>query len=205
MKKLLIVFLLTAIINIGQTVYKVEPGSKGNSIILEIENASNEETINGIRVNLANQISSLRFRKTEQQIKQIEKRAETEFIFDVEREVTSNKIDTLKFIVTGANGIMEEKEILIGYTIPTVYKLEQNYPNPFNPTTKIEYQLPKDERVTIKVFNILGQEVRTLLDEVKSAGYYTLEFKSNSLSSGIYFYSLYTENYKMIKKMVLLK
>lgn len=205
MKKLLIVFLLTAIINIGQTVYKVEPGSKGNSIILEIENASNEETINGIRVNLANQISSLRFRKTEQKIEQIEKRAEAEFMFDVEREVTSNKIDTLKFIVTGSNGIMEEKEILVGYTIPAEFKLEQNYPNPFNPTTKIEYQLPKDGRVTIKVFNVLGQEVRTLLDEVKSAGYYTIEFKSNGLSSGIYFYSLFTENYKMIKKMVLLK
>ncbi|MBS3945057.1 MAG: T9SS type A sorting domain-containing protein, partial [Melioribacter sp.] len=149
--------------------------------------------------------SSLRFRKTEQKIERIEKRVEAEFMFDVEREVASNKIDTLKFIVTGANGIMEEKEILIGYTIPAEFKLEQNYPNPFNPSTKIEYQLPKDGRVTIKVFNVLGQEVRTLLDEVKSAGYYTIEFKSNGLSSGIYFYSLFTENYKMIKKMVLLK
>ncbi len=205
MKKLILVYLLTTIVAIGQTVYKVEPGSKGNTIILEIENAGSEQILNEIRVNLANQISSLRFRKTEERIKRIEKRAEAEFIFDVEREVASNKIDTLKFIVTEANGILEEKEILIGYTIPSEYKLEQNYPNPFNPTTKIEYQLPKDGRVTIKIFNVLGQEVRTLLDEVKSAGYYTLEFKSNSLSSGIYFYSLFTENYKMIKKMVLLK
>jgi hypothetical protein len=205
MKKLILVYLITTIVSVGQTVYKVEPGSKGNSIILEIENASTEETINGIRVNLANQISSLRFRKTEQKIEQITKTEEAEFMFDVEREVTPNKIDTIKFIVTGTNGVMEEKEILISYTIPAEFKLEQNYPNPFNPTTKIEYQLPKDGRVTIKVFNVLGQEVRTLLDEVKSAGYYTIEFKSNGLSSGIYFYSLFTENYKMIKKMVLLK
>lgn len=205
MKKLIIVFLLTTIITIGQTVYKVEPGSKGNTILLEIENESEAQSINGIRVNLANQISSLLFRKTEERIERIEKRAEAEFKFDVEREVSSNKIDTLKFIVTGSNGIIEEKEILIGYTIPTVFKLEQNYPNPFNPSTKIEYQLPADGRVTIKVFNVLGQEVRTLLDEVKSAGYYTIEFKCNGLSSGIYFYSLFTENYRMIKKMVLLK
>ena len=205
MKKLIIVFLFTTIVSVGQTIYKVEPGSKGNTIILEIENAGSEQILNGIRVNLASQISSLRFRKTEERIERIEKRAEAEFMFDVEREASLNKIDTLKFIVTGSNGIMEEKEILIGYTIPAVFKLEQNYPNPFNPSTKIEYQLPKDGRVAIKVFNVLGQEVRTLVDEIKEAGYYTIEFNSNGLSSGIYFYSLFTGNYKMIKKMVLLK
>lgn len=205
MKKLIIVFLLTTIFTIGQTVYKVEPGSKGNSVLFEIENASNEQTINGITVNLAKQISSLHFQKTEQKIERLDKTAEAEFVFDVEREAPLNRIDTLKFIVTGNNGIMEEKVILIGYTIPTEFKLEQNYPNPFNPTTKIDYQLPKDGRVTIKVFNVLGQEVRTLVDEIKEAGYYNIEFNSFGLSSGVYFYSLFTENYKLIRKMVLLK
>lgn len=205
MKKLMIVFFLTTIVTIGQTVYKVEPGSKGNTIILEIENASNEQTISGITVNLTKQNSSLHFNKTEQKIEHLSKSVETEFIFDVEREVATNRIDTLKFIVTGNNGILEEKVILIGYTIPTEFKLAQNYPNPFNPTTKIEYQLPKDGRVIIKVFNVLGQEVRTLVDEIKEAGYYNIEFNSFGLSSGVYFYSLFTENYQSIKKMVLLK
>lgn len=205
MKKLIILLLLTAIVTNGQTVYKLEPGSKGNSIILEIENGRNEQSIIGIKVHLINPISTLRFRNTEERIERIEKRADAEFVFDVEREVSSSRIDTLKFIVTGNNGILEEKAILIGYIIPTEFKLAQNYPNPFNPTTKIEYQLPKDGRVKIKVFNVLGQEVRTLLDEVKLAGYFSLELNAQGLSSGVYFYSLFAENYKSIKKMVLLK
>lgn len=205
MKKLIIVFFLTTIVTIGQKVYKVEPGSKGNVIILEIENASNEQTISGITVNLTKQISSLHFTKTEQKIEHLSKNVEAEFEFDVERDVSTNRIDTLKFIVTGNNGILEEKVILIGYTIPTEFKLSQNFPNPFNPATKIEYQLPKDGRVIIKVFNVLGQEVRTLVDEIKEAGYYNIEFNSFGLSSGVYFYSLSTENYQSIKKMVLLK
>ncbi|MBS3944545.1 MAG: T9SS type A sorting domain-containing protein, partial [Melioribacter sp.] len=85
------------------------------------------------------------------------------------------------------------------------FKLEQNYPNPFNPSTKIEYQLPKDGRVTIKVFNVLGQEVRTLLDEVKSAGYYTVEFNAKGLPSGVYIYGITTGEYSLFKKMILIK
>ena len=205
MKRLIIVFLFPTIVSIGQTIYKVEPGSKGNSIILEIENESDAQTINGITVNLTKRIPSLRFRKVEKKIGHLAKTEEAEFVFDVEREVASNKIDTLKFIVTGDNGIMEEKEILIGYTVPTEFKLEQNYPNPFNPSTKIEYQLPKDGGVTIKVFNILGQEVRTLLSEVKLAGYYAVEFNAKGFPSGVYIYGIITGEYRSFKKMVLLK
>lgn len=205
MKKLIIVFLFTTITSTGQTVYKVEPGSKGNTIILEIENADSEQILNGITINLSNQISSLRFRKTEERIERIEKRAEAEFKFDVGREVSSNKIDTLRFIVTGSDGIIEEKEILIGYTVPTVFNLEQNYPNPFNPSTKIEYQLPKDGRVTIKVFNILGQEVKTILDETRVAGYYAEDFNAKGLPSGVYIYGIITGEYRSFKKMILLK
>jgi hypothetical protein len=205
MKKQILIFLLTTIVSIGQPVHKVEPGSKGNSIVLEIENECNEQTINGITVNLAKQISSLHFRKTEERIERIEKTAEAEFIFDVERTAALNRIDTLKFIVTGINGIMEEKEILIGYEIPVEFKLWQNYPNPFNPTTKIDYQLPRDGRVVIKVYNIIGEEVKTLLDENKLAGYYSVEFIAKGFPSGVYIYGIITSEYRSFKKMVLLK
>ena len=89
--------------------------------------------------------------------------------------------------------------------LPTEYKLFQNYPNPFNPTTTINYQIPKDGRVTMKVFDILGREVKTLVDEFKPSGQYLVRFDASHLSSGIYFYSLRSGNYSVVKKMMLLK
>ncbi len=89
--------------------------------------------------------------------------------------------------------------------IPKDYNLSQNYPNPFNPTTKITFALPKSGLVTLKVYDILGREVSTLVNEVKNAGTYTVEFDASNLSSGIYFYRLESNGYSAIKKMMLLK
>ncbi|MGA7159786.1 MAG: T9SS type A sorting domain-containing protein, partial [Bacteroidota bacterium] len=80
-----------------------------------------------------------------------------------------------------------------------------NYPNPFNPTTTIAYQIPTDGHVTIKVFDILGRDIRTLTDEFKPAGSYTVQFDASRLASGIYFYSIHAGEYTTIKKMLLLK
>ncbi len=88
---------------------------------------------------------------------------------------------------------------------PTTFELYQNYPNPFNPTTTINYQIAKSGFVSLKVYDILGKEVATLVDEYKSAGKYEVEFSATNLSSGIYFYNLITEKYSQIKKLVLLK
>ena len=85
------------------------------------------------------------------------------------------------------------------------YALEQNYPNPFNPTTIINYQIPKDGFVTVKVFDSLGREVKTLVNEFKSQGKYSVNFDATHLASGVYFYQLKSGNYTSIKKMVLLK
>ncbi|MBK7228838.1 MAG: T9SS type A sorting domain-containing protein [Ignavibacteriales bacterium] len=91
--------------------------------------------------------------------------------------------------------------------IPTEYKLEQNYPNPFNPSTKISYQLPVSGNVTLKVFDVLGREVATLVDEYRDAGSYNLEFRIENLelSSGIYFYQLKAGEFVETKKMLLIK
>ena len=89
--------------------------------------------------------------------------------------------------------------------IPESFYLSQNYPNPFNPSTTIEYSIPERSNVVIKVFDLLGRKVATLVNDEKSAGVYKVKFDGSSLSSGIYFYKLWTENYGTVKKMILLK
>lgn len=94
--------------------------------------------------------------------------------------------------------------------LPTEFNLEQNFPNPFNPVTKIRFSvLPKVKsqmsKVILKVFDVLGNEVATLLDEEKPAGYYEIEFNAGSLTSGIYFYQLIADDFVQTRKMILLK
>ena len=90
-------------------------------------------------------------------------------------------------------------------SVPTELSLEQNYPNPFNPTTTINYALPTAGIVTLKVYDILGQEVATLVNETKSAGKHEVKFDASRLSSGIYFYQLKTGNFTKNQKMILMK
>lgn len=89
--------------------------------------------------------------------------------------------------------------------IPLSYMLYQNYPNPFNPSTKIRYEIPKESFVTIKIYDVLGREVSTLVNEQKSAGYYNIEFNANNLASGIYFYRIQAGDFVRTKKLILLK
>jgi hypothetical protein len=89
--------------------------------------------------------------------------------------------------------------------IPDNYSLLQNYPNPFNPTTNIKFSLPNTGLVKLVVFDVLGREVATLVNEVKSAGNYTADFDASTLSSGVYFYRLESGNFTETKKMLLVK
>jgi outer membrane protein assembly factor BamB len=85
------------------------------------------------------------------------------------------------------------------------YKLEQNYPNPFNSTTHIRYTIPESDRITLKVYDLLGREVTTLLDRYQQAGNYDVIFQADELASGTYFYSLTSGNFMSTKKLILLK
>ncbi|HQY51061.1 MAG TPA: T9SS type A sorting domain-containing protein [Ignavibacteria bacterium] len=100
-------------------------------------------------------------------------------------------------IITGVNNNVT--------SIANDYSLSQNYPNPFNPSTKIAYSIPTNGLVTLKIYNILGKEVQTLVSEVKSAGSYEVSFNAASLSSGVYFYKLESGDFIDTKKMFLLK
>ena len=92
-----------------------------------------------------------------------------------------------------------------GDIVPVEYALSQNYPNPFNPTTKVNYALPKNGFVTLKVYNILGVEVANLVNENKPAGNYSVDFNASELSSGIYFYSINVNGFTDTKRMMLIK
>ena len=89
--------------------------------------------------------------------------------------------------------------------IPTVFALAQNYPNPFNPETSIRFSIPQESFVTVKVFNTLGEEVITLVNEEKTAGVYNVSFNAKSLTSGIYFYTIKANDFTSTKKMILMK
>ncbi|MHA2032302.1 MAG: T9SS type A sorting domain-containing protein [Candidatus Kariarchaeaceae archaeon] len=89
---------------------------------------------------------------------------------------------------------------------PTKFSLSQNYPNPFNPSTTIEFTLPKPDFVTLKIYNLLGQEVATLVSDRLASGNYKYNWDASGLASGLYFYRLFTDSgYEMVKKLVLVK
>jgi hypothetical protein len=93
----------------------------------------------------------------------------------------------------------------VEFMLPSEFSLNQNYPNPFNPATRINWQLPFEGNVKLKVYDALGNVVVTLVDEYKNAGYYESLFDAAGLSSGIYFYSLQSGNYLLTRKMILVK
>jgi hypothetical protein len=110
-----------------------------------------------------------------------------------------NPLVIVDVIVEVITGIKDQN------VIPTEFMVFQNYPNPFNPSTTIEFDLPKTSKVTLKIFNILGEEVTTLVSDRLSAGSYSYEWDAISLASGIYLYRLEAEEYVETKKMMLLK
>ena len=89
--------------------------------------------------------------------------------------------------------------------IPEQFSMEQNYPNPFNPTTSINYAIEATGKVTLKVFDLTGREVATLVDQVQTAGSYRAELNAYDLPTGSYFYVLSKNNSRIVKKMTLIK
>jgi hypothetical protein len=89
--------------------------------------------------------------------------------------------------------------------VPTGFILMQNYPNPFNPTTKIKFGLPENAFTTLKIYDMLGREVKTLVSAEMTTGFHEVEFNANDLSSGIYMYKLQSNNFTDVKKLILIK
>jgi hypothetical protein len=90
-------------------------------------------------------------------------------------------------------------------TVPTTYSLSQNYPNPFNPVTRINFAIPKQGLVSLKIYDVLGREIMTLVNEVKTPGVYSVDFNGSELSSGVYFYRMESNGFSDVKKLMLVK
>ncbi|MCL5030909.1 MAG: T9SS type A sorting domain-containing protein [Bacteroidetes bacterium] len=105
------------------------------------------------------------------------------------------------------DGSFKYSNVVTVNLVPAKYTLYQNYPNPFNPTTTIKYDLPKQSKVELKIYNMLGEEVVTLVNKEQQAGRYSVQFdvSSKQLASGVYIYRLQAGNYSSVKKLVLLK
>jgi hypothetical protein len=111
-------------------------------------------------------------------------------------DIYMNGFDTTGIITSIGNN---------GKVNPTDYALLQNYPNPFNPVTVINYQLPKTSNVKLSIYNALGQEVSTLVNELQNAGDYKVEWNASAYPSGVYFYHLEAGSFVSNKKMMLIK
>ena len=126
----------------------------------------------------------------------------------------NNLIELIEQDWDGANWVNSWREIrsyspmtTIKYYVNTInaYYLSDNYPNPFNPSTTIEFTLPKTEFTTLKIFNILGKEVSTLVSNKLNPGNHTYKFDGKNLASGVYYYQLIAGDYRQVKKMILIK
>jgi aminopeptidase N len=125
-----------------------------------------------------------------------------QFSYTLSSEPLSISFDPGNWILKDVSSVVMS---VISNSFPTIFSLDQNYPNPFNPITKISWQVPESSWQTLKVYDILGNEVKNLVDEFRQAGKYELNFDASSLPSGVYMYTLKAGNFVESKKMILLK
>lgn len=173
------------------TVYQLPFASVGNSIELSIANAASLP-LSQVTVEAAAVPGWIRFKDTRQTLPLLKANQELPvlFTFSVDKTAPVEKEETIAFRILSSTGETWAKEIRVKVAPPERFELFHNYPNPFNPTTTISYQLPTDSRVHLKVFDLLGREVATVVDETEAAGYYQKRFDATRLSSGMYVYQV---------------
>lgn len=179
----------------AQPVYELPFASKDNTVDLAVQNSASFE-VKQVKV-LAQSIPSwLSFESTGAMIENLAKGEEktASFVFSVDRRAPVNKEQKLTFIITGSNNQSWTKEITISVSPPERFELFQNYPNPFNPVTTISYQLTTDRKISLKIYNMLGQEVKVLVDGEKEAGYHQETWNAWAVASGTYVYRLVTKD-----------
>jgi photosystem II stability/assembly factor-like uncharacterized protein len=127
-------------------------------------------------------------------------------------DINSLAVDSDDYLYAGTNGMSMFKTTTSTVTSveeiklnPVSFYLEQNYPNPFNPNTKIHFTIPRESHVTLKIYDILGKEMETLVNEIVQPGNYERLYDGSRLTSGVYFYRLVTDSYTSTKKLILLK
>ncbi len=134
--------------------------------------------------------------------------SEGDYFLRIVTNVTGDAEYNLINTQNDASNMTKKSYNTVGYSgqeLPVTYDLSQNYPNPFNPTTTINYQLPQTGQVTLKIYDILGKEVATLVNEQKNIGRYSVNFDASKIASGVYIYQIRVNDYVSSKKMLLLK
>ena len=196
---------------IAQNAYQIPFASAGNAIELTVANTA-KTPLAGVKVTATDIPMWLRFAETEQQIALLkpEQEVATTFTFTVDKNAPVQKSNTLKFLITGPGGEQWEKEITVAVAPPDKFEAYQNFPNPFNPTTAISFQLSAVSRVSLRIYNMLGQEVALLVDGDRSAGYHQETWDAARYSSGVYVYQLIATDERgqkqtARKRMLLLK
>jgi hypothetical protein len=189
------------------TVHLLEPGTKDNRLEITFANPAKVKVMKGVEVRLLGNPTRLNFSSTFMTIDTLAPGAEraVQFIFAVVRDAPLNRLDTIEFAITDGSGNLWRKSVLVKYKGPTKFTLDQNYPNPFNPSTTINYDLPRDVRVSLKIYNTLGQEVATLVNEEQQAGYKSVVWNGTGFASGMYFYRLQAGEFVDVRKLLLLK
>jgi hypothetical protein len=172
------------------TRHAVEPGSKGNTITLEVINKLPTPLID-LAVDVTTNPDWVKITGADvASVLAAGSNGDAVIGFDVHSSARSREEGDIIITISSGGSPITQKTIPLTVAPPTTYKLSQNYPNPFNPTTTIEYQLPVDGHVTLKVYDLLGREVATLLNEEQQADYYGVEFDGGRFASGVYFYRL---------------
>jgi len=120
-----------------------------------------------------------------------------------QKGVGTNNLSEIEIVGDGKDLITSVNEISI--TLPEEYQLLQNFPNPFNPSTRISFYLPKNDFVTLKIYDVAGREIKTMINKQIPAGYHEIVFDADGLTSGIYIYRLITDNFTDAKKMIYMK
>ncbi|MBI9072441.1 MAG: T9SS type A sorting domain-containing protein [Melioribacteraceae bacterium] len=209
--KLIMILTFLSINLLAQTVYEIPFNTKGNKIELTVENTSSINA-NDIKVKVLEKPDWLSIDSMTKELANLDagETTVTNLEFSVDKEAPIGEESLITISLQTKNEQTFTKEINLKVLAPENFTLEQNYPNPFNPTTKIGFQLPQNARITLRIYDILGSEVVTLVDQNKTAGFHELNWNAGNLASGTYIYNLIAkmENGKTKtakKKMLLLK
>lgn len=194
MKILVMIFTASVVVRIeavAQPIHPIPFASSGNTIELTVANTGNFPLTN-VTIEAANIPSWLTFDTHEQVFAHLSGNEEktASFAFSIDKSAPVDKEHVLRFVISALSGQSWTKEIRIAVSPPESFELFQNYPNSFNPSTTIPFQLPRDARVSLKLFNLLGQEVVTLIDGDVPVGYHEQTWNANAFASGVYIYQL---------------
>jgi hypothetical protein len=195
----------------SQQVYIIPFASTGNTIELVVTNTA-QMAVAGVKVTATNVPTWLKFEGLEQKVGLLKpgQEAPATFSFSVDKMAPVKQNQTLKFVISAPTGETRQtdsgqtwtKEITIAVSSPERFEVFQNYPNPFNPSTTISYQLTTNSKVSLKIFNMLGQEVASLVEGDRQAGYHQEMWDAGRFSSGMYVYQVIASDEQGTKQVV---